>query len=102
MQDRSRIFNARSPHQHSVRIDAVGCAGKQGTQIFPRNDLYIVDLIRPNHLDLVYLVGDRSVQHRNCECVAELHLVQVCKEFRMGQAAMRGKNTMGAFSAHRE
>ena len=80
-------------------IDSIWGAGQQGAQIFAGNDLHIVDLIRPDHFDLIHLIGKCPVQHGQLEGITQLHFVQFGKQLGMRQATVGGKNAVCAFTA---
>ena len=61
MERRGGILDPGTPDQKPVGVDAIGGAGQQGAEVFPRNDLDVVGFVGEYHLDLIYLVGDGAV-----------------------------------------
>ncbi len=64
-------------HQKAVGVDAVGGAGHQGDVILAVHHLEVVRLGGQYNGDLVHLVGQHPVQHRDGEGVAHLQPVQM-------------------------
>ena len=97
-----RRFDAASPHQKAVGVDAVGGAGHQGDVILAVHHLEVVRLGGQYNGDLVHLVGEHAVQDRDGEGVAYFQLVQIGEQLGAGQAAVGRNDRVGALAAHRQ
>ena len=87
-------------HQKAVRVDAVGGAGHQGDIIHPLCGEQLVGLGRQHNGDLIDLIGQHPIQHRDGKAVAHLQLVQIGEQLCTGQAAVRRYDRMRSGTAH--
>ena len=97
-----RRVHAMAAHEQTVRVDAVGRAGKQGAQVLALNYLQGRHVLRLHDKNLVHLVGERTREHRDSEGVAHLHLVEVGEEPRGGKPPVCGEHSVGGGPAHRQ
>ena len=83
-------------------VDAVGGAGHQGDVILAVHHLEVVGLGGQYNGDLVHLISQHPVQHRDGEGVAHFQLVQIGEQLGAGQAAVSRNDRVGAAAAHRQ
>ena len=97
-----RCGDTAPPHQQPVGVDAVGRAGHQGDVVLALRHLQAVGLGGQDDGDVVHLVGEGPVQHRDGEGVAHLQLIQIGEQLGTGQAPVGRNDRVGAGTAHRQ
>lgn len=95
----SLVRNPVSPHQQTVRVDAVGRAGHERDQVLSLLDLQSRDLGRQHDRDLVDLIGVRLVKNPNDEGIPLDQLVEVREELGRWKSPVTGQDGVRAFPA---
>ena len=91
-----------SADKQPVRVNAIGCAGDERTQIHAVIDLQCADVVRLDNENLVDFVSQHLVQHAEGEGIAVGELVKVGKELGGGQPSMRREGGMRPRFASRQ
>ena len=98
--DNTRLgLDTMAANQQAVRVDGVGCAGDQGTQVLPRNNAQIPRLLRQDDADLIHLVGQHLVQRPDDEGITLGQLVDIGEQTGRRQTTVSGQDTMGTRAA---
>ena len=78
-----------------MRIDAVGRARHQGTQVPAGNDLQLLHFLRLNHRNPVHFIRQRLVQDGQVEDIPYFHRVQVAEQPGAGQSPVSAQHAVG-------
>ena len=89
-------------YEHPVRVNTVRRAGKQCTIVLPFLNSQIRKIRRLYDADLVYFIGQSSVQDIQLECVPNDQLIKICKEPCLRQPAVAGQHAMTALASDRQ
>ena len=76
------IGNASSADKKPVRVNAVGCAGQKRTIVLPFRHLQKAGVVGLHDADLIYLIGDCTIQNFKIEGIAQFHSIQMGKQYR--------------------
>ena len=97
-----RVFDAVSPDEQPVGVNAVGRAGHKGHIILTLRDRKAVHLVGKDRFDLVHFIRKPAVQNADTERIADFHLGQARQHLGRRKPCVTGKNTVGRFSADRQ
>ena len=97
----SGIRHTGAAHKHTVGVNGIGCAGDQRAVVPAGDNFQILGVFRLHDLDLVYLIRQHLVHDVEVKAVALAQLVQVGKQYRLGQTAVPRQHTVGACAAQR-
>ena len=88
--------------EQPVSVDTVGRAGDQRAIIRIRIDLQILQFLRQDDSDLVYLISKRTVKDLQQKFVTRLELVNIREKLGGRKPAVTGYRTVASLAAYWE
>ena len=96
------VFNPVSPHQQTVRIDAVRSTSEKCTVILAFDNFQKLGFIGCYCFNINNFIGKDTVENVNIKNLAFLHLVKFCKHIGRRETCVTCNNAVSTFSADRQ